>query len=189
MLRTIEELTGLRLFTSRRFEDDRGFLIQSYTESGLEALGIRAGFRQAIQSCSKRGVLRGLHFQWRPAQGKLIRCLRGAVFDVVVDARHGSPTLGDHAAVELNESNDATLWIPPGFAHGFMALADDSLVFYECTSEWAPEAEGGILWCDPALGIAWPLTDPLVSEKDRRLPTLAEWLTAPASAHFTLPAE
>jgi len=189
MRRTVEELSGLRAFKSRRFVDERGFLLQSYTQTGLTALGIQAGFQQAIQSCSKRGVLRGLHFQWRPAQGKLIRCIRGAVFDVVVDVRQGSPTLGDHAAIELSEANDVTLWVPPGFAHGFMALAGDSIVFYECTAEWTSEAEGGILWSDPALGIEWPLPDPVVSEKDCRMPTLAEWLADPRSAHFRLPAD
>ncbi len=189
MRRTVERLSGLRAFSSRRFVDERGSLLQSYTLTGLAALGIHAGFQQAIQSCSKRGVLRGLHFQWRPAQGKLIRCVRGAIFDVVVDARHRSPTLGDHATIELNETNDATLWVPPGFAHGFMSLADDSIVFYECTAEWTPEAEGGILWSDPAVGIEWPLPDPVVSEKDRRMPTLAEWLADPKSAHFQLPGD
>ena len=186
MLRPTSELSGLCAFTARRFTDERGALIQSYTRSGLEAIGIRVEFRQALQSVSKRGVVRGLHFQWDPPQGKLVRCLKGAVYDTVVDVRFGSPTLGDHAAVELSEGNDAALWVPPGFAHGFMALADDSVVFYECTAEWAPGAEGGILWSDPALGIEWPDIPPIVSDKDLRMPTLAQWLADPKSSLFRL---
>src|SRR4030042_5586793 len=103
MRRPIPELSGIRLFTARRFTDERGFLLQSYTQSCLLKGGIPAVFQQAIQSRSKRGVLRGLHFQWDPPQDKLIRCVRGAILDVVVDVRHGSPSLGDHTAIELSE--------------------------------------------------------------------------------------
>jgi len=186
MRRATDELGGIRVFTARRFVDERGSLLQSYTQSGLEALGIGAVFKQAIQSRSKRGVIRGLHFQWNPPQGKLIRCVTGAILDVVVDIRVASPTLGDHAAIELNEANDSTLWVPPGFAHGFMALADDSIVLYECTAEWTPETEGGILWSDAGIGIEWPELHPTVSDKDRKLPTLTQWLADPRSAHLHL---
>ncbi|MBZ5495313.1 MAG: dTDP-4-dehydrorhamnose 3,5-epimerase [Acidobacteriia bacterium] len=186
MQRSTGELNGTRVFAARRFADERGTLLQSYTHSGLEAMGIRALFKQAIQSRSKRGVVRGLHFQWNPLQGKLVRCVTGAILDVVVDVRPGSPTLGDHAAMELSEENGSVLWVPPGFAHGFMALAEDSIVYYECTAEWAPAAEGGILWCDPALGINWPAIEPTLSEKDRKMPTLAQWLADPRSAHFRM---
>jgi dTDP-4-dehydrorhamnose 3,5-epimerase len=172
---------------ARRYLDERGFVLQSYTQTSLTAQGIFAEFRQALQSQSKRGVVRGLHFQWDPPQGKLVRCVSGAVLDVVVDIRHGSPTLGAHAAVELSAGNALVLWAPPGFAHGFMALADDSLVFYECTEEWAPAGEGGILWSDPALGIEWPALQPIVSEKDSLAPTLAQWLADPRSKHFCMP--
>jgi dTDP-4-dehydrorhamnose 3,5-epimerase len=129
-------------------------------------------------------VIRGLHFQWDPPQGKLIRCIAGAILDIVVDVRHGSPTLGDHAAVELSEANNAVLWVPPGFAHGFSALVEDSVVLYECTEEWKADAEGGILWSDPALGIEWPTLPPIVSPKDGLLPTLSQWLETPQSRHF-----
>jgi dTDP-4-dehydrorhamnose 3,5-epimerase len=188
MLRSVDELPDARIFTARTFPDERGSLLQSYTLSGLKEQGIRAEFKQAIQSRSRRGVVRGLHFQWDPPQGKLIRCVHGAIFDVLVDIRHGSPTLGDHAAVELSAANGLVLWAPAGLAHGFMALVEDSIVFYECTEEWTPATEGGILWSDPAIGIAWPPLDPIVSVKDRLAPTLARWLDDCRSAHFRMSA-
>lgn len=175
------------MFAAKRFPDDRGFLLQSYILSGLESLGICVVFKQAIQSRSRRGVVRGLHFQWDPPQGKLIRCVTGAILDVVIDVRHGSPTLGDHAAVDLSDGNDNVLWIPPGFAHGFMALADEATVLYECTEEWCPASEGGILWSDPDLGIAWPSLPPILSAKDSALPSLATWLKDPRSTQFRMP--
>ncbi len=182
MRRHVEQLEGLRLFPASRFLDERGFVLQSYTQSGLRGHGIAVQFKQALQSKSRRGVVRGLHFQWDPPQGKLVRCVSGAVFDVIVDIRRGSSTLGEHAAIELSADNALVLWAPRGFAHGFMALADDSQVFYECTEEWSPAGEGGILWSDPALGIEWPSLPPIVSEKDSRAPTLAQWLADPRSA-------
>jgi dTDP-4-dehydrorhamnose 3,5-epimerase len=180
----VSRLDGLQQFTARQFPDERGSLLQSYRLSVLLDLGIDIRFKQAIQSRSRRGVIRGLHFQWDPPQGKLIRCVTGAILDVVVDVRPGSPTLGEHAAVELSQSNDAALWVPPGFAHGFSTLIDDSIVLYECTEEWNPHAEGGILWSDPALGIEWPALPPILSPKDRLLPTLSQWLQMPQSLCF-----
>ncbi len=184
MRHPIHELSGLQLLTTRQFDDERGALLQSYTRSGLAALGIAADFKQAIQSRSKRGVVRGLHFQWHPPQGKLVRCVAGAILDIAVDVRLGSNTLGDHAAVELSGAGATALWVPPGFAHGFMALEDSSIVLYECTEDWAPEAEGGILWSDPALGIDWPAMEPTISGRDRAMPTLAQWLADPRSTNF-----
>lgn len=186
MRRSIEQLNGLRVFPTRRFLDERGFVLQSYRRTDLKAQGIAVEFKQALQSQSRRGVVRGMHFQWDPPQGKLVRCAHGSVLDVVVDIRPGSATLGDHAAVELTAVNGLVLWAPPGFAHGFMALDDDSLVFYECTEEWAPAGEGGILWSDPALGIEWPAIPPIVSEKDSHAPTLAQWLADPRSNRFRI---
>src|SRR5512136_934577 len=151
MRRDIADLNGLKAFPAKRFSDERGYMLQSYVLSDLRAHGIRVEFRQALQSRSKSGVVRGLHFQWEPPLGKLVRCASGAILDVVVDIRHGSLTLGDHAALELTSDNALVLWVPPGFAHGFMALTDDTVVFYECTAEWAPSGEGGILWSDPEL--------------------------------------
>lgn len=179
-----ERIPGIEVLTARSFPDDRGFLLQSYVRSELRRAGIAGEFRQAIQSRSRRGVVRGLHFQWDPPQGKLIRCVSGGIWDVVVDLRHGSPTLGDHFALDMNAANAAVLWVPPGFAHGFMALEEGSIVLYECTEEWAPAAEGGILWNDPALGIRWPDVPPIVSAKDTRNPTLAQWLADPVSQTF-----
>ena len=184
MLRRPEEIPGLKLFEARSFPDERGFLLQSFVKSDLEARGIPAGFRQAIQSRSRRGVVRGLHFQWDPPQGKLIRCVHGHIHDVVVDLRHGSPTLGDHAALDLSAENNLVLWVPPGFGHGFMALEDDSIVLYFCTEEWNRTGEGGILWNDPRLSIKWPDLAALVSPKDRENYSLSAWLQDSRSLSF-----
>jgi len=184
MLRRIDQIEGPQVFQAKCFFDERGFLLQSFERSDLESRNIRAEFRQAIQSRSRRGVVRGLHFQWAPPQGKLVRCVAGSIFDVIVDVRHGSPSLGDHAAIEMSAQNNLVLWVPPGFAHGFMATDEGSMVLYECTSEWAPEAEGGIRWDDPDLGIAWPVLPAIVSQKDRRLPMLAQWMGDPRSMSF-----
>jgi dTDP-4-dehydrorhamnose 3,5-epimerase len=129
-------------------------------------------------------VVRGLHFQWEPPMGKLVRCIYGSIIDVVVDVRQCSPTLGDHVAVELIGKNDRVIWVPPGFAHGTIALEDDSIVLYECSSEHGPGRERGLLWNDPALQITWPQMPYTVSDKDRQAPTLAQWLADPRSRHF-----
>jgi dTDP-4-dehydrorhamnose 3,5-epimerase len=185
MLRQIDQIDGIQVFVANVFIDARGFLLQSYVQSDLRSRGIPGEFRQAIQSTSRRGAVRGLHFQWNPPQGKLIRCLRGAICDMVVDLRHGSATCGDHACAELTGENRKVLWVPSGFAHGFMAMEDESIVLYECTAEWNPSGEGGILWNDPQLGIRWPSLTPLVSEKDSRNPTLSAWLADRRSRAFT----
>ncbi len=179
-----EQIPAIKLLTARTFPDERGFLLQSWVRTELEAAGVPATFQQAIQTYSRRGVLRGLHFQWDPPMGKLVRCIHGAIIDVVVDVRYGSPTLGQHLAVELTGRNHQIIWVPPGFAHGTLALEDDSIVLYECTTEHGAGREGGIRWDDPALGIAWPKLPFIVSDKDRQAPTLAEWLADPRSQHF-----
>ena len=186
MLRSIEQLNGIHVLVAKCFIDERGFLLQSYMRSDLTARGIHAEFRQAIQSKSRRGAVRGMHFQFEPPQGKLVRCVSGRIFDVVVDLRHGSPTQRDHGVVELSGRNHKVIWIPPGFAHGFMAVEDDSVVLYECTAEWSPAGEWGILWNDSALGIDWPPLSAIVSQKDRVNPTLAEWLADPRSSIFSV---
>ena len=185
MRRAWEELAGLKVITAKHFVDPRGFLLQSWVKADLDAEGIPSTFLQAIQTWSKKGVVRGLHFQWDPPMGKFVRCLHGGIIDVVVDVRHGSPTLGDHAAVELTDKNHQVIWVPPGFAHGTFALADDTIVLYECTGAHGA-GEGGILWNDPALGIEWPSLPPIVSEKDEKAPLLAEWLADPRSRHFAV---
>jgi dTDP-4-dehydrorhamnose 3,5-epimerase len=180
-------IPAVQIITAKHFPDERGFLLQSWVKQDLDGLGIPSEFKQAIQTYSKRGVVRGLHFQWDPPMGKLVRCIYGAIIDVVVDVRQGSPTLGDHLAVELTGKNHKVIWVPPGFAHGTVALEDDSIVLYECSSEHGPGREGGILWNDPALGITWPDIPPIVSEKDRQAPTLAQWLADPRAQHFRYP--
>ena len=183
MQREWNELPGIQVVEAKHFHDERGFLLQSWVKADLDAAGIPSDFHQAIQTHSKRGVLRGLHFQWAPPMGKYVRCVHGAIIDVVVDVRHGSPTQGEHAAVELSDRNHRVIWVPPGFAHGTFALADDTIVLYECSGPHG-SGEGGIRWDDPALGIAWPELPPIVSAKDRVAPTLAEWLADARSQHF-----
>lgn len=185
MRREWNELPGITVVTAKHFPDERGFLLQSWVKADLDAAGIPSEFHQAIQTHSRRGVIRGLHFQWAPPMGKYVRCIHGAIIDVVVDVRHGSPTLGDHAAVELSDANHQVIWVPPGFAHGTVALADDTIVLYECTAPHG-QGEGGIRWNDPALGITWPTPDPIVSAKDQVAPTLAEWLADERSTQFRI---
>jgi dTDP-4-dehydrorhamnose 3,5-epimerase len=184
MLRDPSQIAGVRVFPARTFADERGFLLQSWVARDVEAHGIPSDFKQAIQTFSKRGVVRGLHFQWAPPMGKLVRCIHGAALDVVVDVRHGSPTLGDHAAVELTGENHRVIWVPPGLAHGTLALRDNTIVLYECSAEHGEGGEGGIRWNDPDLGIAWPAIPTIVSPKDGQAPTLREWLADPRSHHF-----
>ena len=184
MLLDPARMSPVKVITARSFSDDRGFLLQSWVKADLEAAGIPSAFKQSIQTYSSRGVVRGLHSQWDPPMGKLVRCIYGAIVDVVVDVRHGSPTLGDHQAVELTGQNHKVVWVPPGFAHGTIALQDDSIVLYECTSEHGPGREGAIRWNDPALGIRWPALPTILSEKDRQAPALTEWLADPRSQHF-----
>jgi dTDP-4-dehydrorhamnose 3,5-epimerase len=184
MLLPPERLAGPVVFTPRVFPDERGFVLQSWVKATLEELGIPGHFEQAIQTHSRRGVVRGIHFQWAPPMAKLVRCLRGAILDVIVDVRHGSPTLGDHAAVELTGDNHNIIWVPVGFAHATFALADDTTVLYECSTQHGLGGEGGILWNDPALGIKWPDIPAVVSEKDQVAPKLADWLKDPRSKNF-----
>jgi dTDP-4-dehydrorhamnose 3,5-epimerase len=184
MKRNPQDMPGIAIVTAKNFHDDRGFLLQSWVDQDLEAAGIPSAFKQAIQTVSKRGVVRGLHFQWAPPMGKYVRCIHGAIIDVVVDVRHGSPALGDHVAVELNDRNHNVIWVPPGFAHGTFALEEHSIVLYECSAPHGVGGEGGIRWDDPALEIEWPNLTPIVSDKDRAAPTLAEWLKDDRSKNF-----
>ena len=181
------QMSGVKVVTAKAFPDDRGYLVQSWVQADLDAQGIPSSFKQAIQTVSRRGVVRGLHFQWDPPMGKYVRCLRGAIIDVVVDVRHGSPRLGDHVAVELSDRNHRVIWVPPGFAHGTFALEEGTIVLYECTTEHGAGREGGILWNDPALGIAWPDISPIVSEKDQVALPLRSWLEDARSQHFRFP--
>ena len=158
----------LVLFEVPVFKDERGFFLESYNQKNFENLGIQANFVQDNLSNSKKGVLRGLHFQAPPfAQGKLVRVIRGAVLDVVVDIRQSEPSYGKAYKVLLSENNFLALYIPPGFAHGFVALEENTLFQYKCTNYYNKSAEMGLLWNDPDLGIDWEITEPLLSEKDQ----------------------
>ncbi len=169
------EIPEVILVLPRVFKDERGFFKEVFKKSDFEANGIKENFVQDNISFSQKGVLRGLHFQHPPkAQGKLVTCLRGRIFDVAVDLRKGSPTFAKWVAVELSHENHALLYIPPGFAHGFQVLSEEALVCYKCTAEYAPELDSGILWNDPELAIDWPIKEPLLSPKDARLPKLSE---------------
>lgn len=158
------------------FGDTRGFFLESFNQRAFkEATGLTANFVQDNHSRSAKGVLRGLHYQLKQPQGKLVRVVRGAVFDVAVDIRKSSPHFGRWVGVELSEDNHRQLWIPPGFAHGFLVLSDSADFLYKTTDYYAPEHERAILWNDPAIGIAWPLTaEPLLSAKDKAASLLAD---------------
>ena len=172
------EIEGLLLLIGERHQDQRGFLSETFRADILAENGVHLNFIQENCSVStRRGVLRGLHFQAPPkAQGKLVRCTRGAIFDVAVDIRLGSPTYGRHLGVELSAESSTQLWIPPGFAHGFTALTANCEIAYKMTDYYAPECERGLAWDDPALGINWkvPISEIAVSEKDSRQPLLSE---------------
>ncbi len=162
------------LIQPRLFTDPRGFFLETYKYSEFQAHGIPETFVQDNHSRSVRGVLRGLHYQNPPqAQGKLIRVVRGAIYDVAVDIRPSSPTFGQWVSALLSEENQHMLYVPPGFAHGFLVLSDLADVTYKVTAEYAPDLDAGILWNDPALAIQWPLEGPpLLSAKDAALPPL-----------------
>ena len=170
-------IAGLLEFRPRIFGDPRGAFFESFSARTMEALGLpRHDWVQDNQSISRAGTLRGLHFQRPPhAQAKLVRVAQGRALDVVVDLRAHSPTFGQHATVELTAALGNALYVPVGFAHGFVALDDDTLFLYKCSDYYAPAAEGGLRWDDPALSIDWGIgAEALVSPKDAVLPTLAE---------------
>jgi dTDP-4-dehydrorhamnose 3,5-epimerase len=155
------------LVEPRVFGDERGFFLESYNQRAFAAAGIPARFVQDNHSRSRRGVLRGLHYQVAHAQGKLVRAVAGEVFDVAVDLRRASPTFGRAVSVVLSAASKQMLWVPPGFAHGFLVLSDEADFLYKTTDFWYPEHERTLLWNDPALGIAWPLAgDPVLAPKD-----------------------
>jgi dTDP-4-dehydrorhamnose 3,5-epimerase len=154
--------------------DSRGFFYELFQSGRYAAAGIAPAFVQDNLSRSVKGTLRGLHFQEPRAQGKLVQVLRGAVFDVAVDVRRGSPRFGRWVGIELSEAGARQLWIPPGFAHGFCVLSESADFFYKCTETYSPETERTVLWNDPAIGIRWPVGEPILSGKDRIASTLAD---------------
>ncbi|MCA3749546.1 MAG: dTDP-4-dehydrorhamnose 3,5-epimerase [Rubrobacter sp.] len=174
-MRVLEtELPGVLVVEPQVFGDERGFFMESFNGRRYREAGLPEGFVQDNLSFSRRGVLRGLHFQHPQGQGKLVSVLRGEVFDVAVDVRRGSPTFGRWTGLSLSEENKRQLYIPPGFAHGFVVLSEAALFFYKCTEYYAPECERTVLWSDPEIGIDWPVGEPVLSEKDRAAPALRE---------------
>jgi len=160
-------IEGLLVIKPAVFEDKRGYFFESYNEKILQRSGLDTRFVQDNQSLSQKNVLRGLHFQSPPhAQGKLVRVIKGSVLDVVVDIRKRSPTYGKHFSLELNEQNKTMLWVPEGFAHGFVTLQDETIFYYKCNNYYNKESEGCVKWDDPSLGIDWHVSEPVLSDKD-----------------------
>lgn len=160
---------GLILIKPKVFIDERGYFFESFNQEKFESIGIKENFIQDNQSLSNKGIVRGLHFQSPPhAQGKLVRVIKGAVQDVVVDIRKNSTTYGKSYSVELSEENFLMLYIPPGFAHGFATLEDQTIFSYKCTDTYHPECEGGLAWDDREFAINWSVTNPILSEKDKK---------------------
>jgi dTDP-4-dehydrorhamnose 3,5-epimerase len=169
------ELPDVLEVEAKVFPDDRGFFTETYNRDTWAAQGFEETFLQDNLSLSKAGTLRGMHYQIHPqAMGKLVRVLTGAIYDVAVDLRKGSPTFGKWIGRELTAENGLMLYIPEGFAHGFLALADDTLVYYKCTGTHAPDHERAVRYNDPAIGIEWPETPRIVSQKDAEAPLLAD---------------
>ena len=167
------------------FRDDRGFFMETFREDQFKANGLPTYFVQDNHSRSVKGVVRGLHFQWEPPMGKLMRVTLGSAFLVAVDIRKGSPTLGKWVGVEASAENRRLVWAPAGFARGFCVLSDVAEIQYKCTGIYNNKGESGIRWDDPAIGIDWPVKDAQLSEKDRNAQTLAQWLSRPESANFS----
>lgn len=157
------------------FHDHRGFFSETYSQPVWENAGFNGNFLQDNLSCSKKGTLRGMHYQLDPhGMGKLVRVVQGAIFDVAVDLRSESPTLGNWVGKTLSAENGLALWVPNGFAHGFVALEDDTLVYYKCTGVHVPEAERSLSYKDPEVAIEWPLEPTIVSDKDENAPSLGD---------------
>jgi dTDP-4-dehydrorhamnose 3,5-epimerase len=166
------------------FQDSRGFFMETFREDVFKSLGLPTHFVQDNHSRSVKGVVRGLHFQWEPPMGKLMRVPLGSAFLVAVDIRKGSPTVGKWVGVEASAENRRQVWAPAGFARGFCVLSDVAEIQYKCTGIYNNKGESGILWNDPEIGVKWPVNDPVLSDKDRNAQTLAQWLARPESNNF-----
>jgi dTDP-4-dehydrorhamnose 3,5-epimerase len=174
-------LEGLLLVELKVHGDARGFFVERFQEARFRDLGLPSRFVQDNHSRSAPGVLRGLHYQTNPDQGKLVGVIRGRIWDVAADIRPQSPTFGDYFGVELSDMNGRLLWIPPGFAHGFCVLGDESAdVYYKVDGLYNPAGEGGVRWDDPEIGIKWPISNPVVSGRDKTLASFAEYKAKPA---------
>lgn len=168
------QISDVLLVVPDVFEDDRGYFFETWQQERYGRDVTRQEFVQDSLSVSRRGVVRGLHFQHPHAQGKLVTALAGAAFDVAVDVRRGSPTFGRWVAAELSAANRRQMWVPPGFAHGFQALEDGTVFSYKCSDVYHPECERTVRYSDPAIGVSWPLPDPVASARDRSAPLLAD---------------
>jgi len=168
-------LDGLVVIEPNLFRDDRGFFLEPYNAVRYKAAGIDLDFVQDNHSSSTKGVLRGLHFQTRPGQAKLLRCGRGRIWDVAVDIRPQSATFGKWWGIELDSQSHRQLFIPVGFAHGFCVLSDEAEVLYKCSNVYDPATESGIAWDDPQIGVAWPVQTPVVSQRDRNNQSLEQY--------------
>jgi len=178
---TPTKLKGVVLIDIDFFRDERGFFIEFYHKERFRELGLEYEFVQDNHSRSSEGVLRGLHYQDETApMGKLVRCTAGAIFDVAVDIRAGSPTFGDWFGTELSAANMRQIMVPSGFAHGFLTLSDLAEVQYKCTGYYTPSSEGTLAWNDPQIGIAWPIGNPQVSNRDRNGMTMLQYAERPA---------
>ncbi len=172
------DISGLLIIQPKIFEDDRGYFFESYNKNEFEKIGVRDEFLQDNQSESNKGVIRGLHFQNPPyAQSKLIRVIKGSVIDVVVDLRKKSPTYGKYFSILIDEIEKKMLYIPVGFAHGFLTLEDNTIFSYKCSNVYNKEAEDIIFWNDPDLNIQWKTENPIVSEKDKRGRLFADFIS------------
>jgi dTDP-4-dehydrorhamnose 3,5-epimerase len=168
------------------FEDERGYFMEAYKREVFRELGLPEVFVQLNESRSARNVIRGLHFQWEPPMGKLMRVVEGAAFLVAVDVRHDSPTLGKWVGEMMSAEDKRQIWAPAGFARGICTLADHTRVQYLCTGTYNGAAESGLRWNDPEIGVAWPVSNPLVSAKDQKAQTLREWLARGESKSFSV---
>jgi dTDP-4-dehydrorhamnose 3,5-epimerase len=177
-------IEGAAVIVPEVFEDDRGFFFEAFRVDQFGELGLPTEFVQDNHSRSAKGVVRGLHFQWEPPMGKLMRVTFGSAFLVAVDIRKGSPTLGRWFGVEASAQNKKQVWAPAGFARGFCVLSEFAEVQYKCTGLYNSKAESGVLWNDPEIGIEWPVASPILSGKDAKAQTLAEWLARPESDFF-----
>jgi dTDP-4-dehydrorhamnose 3,5-epimerase len=167
-------LPGVRIIDTNRFTDERGWFAEVWNAGRYRAAGLELAIVQDNVSFSRRGVLRGMHFQWPHAQGKLISVLSGAVFDACIDVRGGSPTFGRWFGSVLSDENRQQLWVPEGFAHGFLVLSDTALVHYNCTAPYDARSDRAVAWNDPDVGIEWPYQPTIVSQKDQAAPRLAD---------------
>jgi dTDP-4-dehydrorhamnose 3,5-epimerase len=177
-------LTDVAVIVPEVFQDDRGFFMEAYREDQFKALGLPHQFVQDNHSRSVKHVVRGLHFQWAPPMGKLMRVSLGKAFLVAVDVRKASPTVGKWVGVEASAENRRQVWAPAGFARGFCVVSEAAEIQYKCTGIYNSKCESGIRWDDPEIGIEWPTTTPLLSEKDKKAQSLADWLASPLSEEF-----